>query len=75
MEAVSPYRLDQAEVEQLDDVVEPAALGRKQIAWLDVAVDQADLMGLTQGLAGLPQEVNDAARPAAARGARVSPPS
>ena len=59
-DGVLAHRLDQAEVEQLDDVVESAALGRKHIAGLDVAVDQTDLMGLTQALAGLPQQVNDA---------------
>ena len=71
---VLAHRLDQAEVEQLDDVVESAALGREHVAGLDVAVDQADLMGLAQALAGLPQAGERRARPAAARGARASPP-
>jgi hypothetical protein len=48
----------QAEVQQLDDVVESTALGCKHIAGFDVAVDQADFMGLTQSVADLSQEMN-----------------
>jgi hypothetical protein len=40
-------------------------LGGEDIAWLDLAVDQADLMRLTKGVTDLRQQVNDALGPVA----------
>ena len=51
----------EAEVEQLDEVVPPAAPGGEDVRRLDVAVDQAGRMRLRQRLARLPQQVDDPA--------------
>ena len=53
---------DQAEVEQLGDVVDAAALADHDVGRLDVAVDQVHAVGLAQRRADLAQEVDDARR-------------
>ena len=67
------HDFDEAEVEQLDEVVPPAAPGGEDVRRLQVAVDQAGRMGLRQRLARLAQQVDDPAgrqRPVACRPAR-----
>ena len=53
--------LDEAEVEQLDDVV-LAAAAQHDVLRLDVAMDQAALVRFAQRGADLPQDVDHAAR-------------
>ena len=50
--------LHQAEVQELGHVVDAASLGGKDVGRLDVAVDQPFGVGLAQGFADLPQEMN-----------------
>src|SRR5262249_56370548 len=52
-------RLDQAEIEHLDEVGDAAAVVEDDVGRLDVAVDQAQAVRLRQGVADLPQDVDD----------------
>ena len=53
--AVGGDRLDQPEIEHLDDVGLAAALGQEDVRRLDVAVEQAALVRFGQGAAHLPR--------------------
>ena len=53
-------RLHQAEVQNLDEVVDAAATGENQVGRLDVAVNQPAGMGFGQRAAQLPQQVHHA---------------
>ncbi len=53
---------DQAEVDHLGDVGDPAALAENDVLRLDVPVDEADAVGLHQGRGDLPQHVGHARR-------------
>ena len=54
--------LDEAEVDHLGDVRHAAALAQDDVRRLDVAVDEADAVGLGQGAEDLYQDVTDAPR-------------
>ena len=68
---------DEAEVEHLDEVVVLVALHQKDVARLDVAVDDAERVGLAERAADLPRDVDRAlgrrARPFLSSSARVRP--
>jgi hypothetical protein len=55
------HRPGQAEIEDLDEVGHAAASVQQDVGRLDVAVDQADGMGLGQRAADLDQDVDDPA--------------
>src|SRR5439155_7960355 len=48
----------EAEVEQLGHVIYLAALAGKDVARLDIAMDEANTVGLAQSLARLPKEMD-----------------
>jgi len=56
--AVSARRLDDAEVEDLDEIVVLAVAAEKDVRRLDVAMDQAARLGLRERVADLPQDVH-----------------
>ena len=55
------HRLHQPEVEDLHQVADTAPAGEDDVGGFDVAVDQADAMGLGERAADLAQDVDDAA--------------
>src|SRR6185503_2142235 len=59
--ALDVARLDQAEIQHLDEVRHVAAAGQENVVGLDVTVDEAALVGFGQRSADLPQNVDDTA--------------
>src|SRR5437764_13965484 len=55
--AVQAEAFHEAEIEQLGHVVDLAAFAGQNVARLDIAMDEADAVGLAQCLTDLPQQV------------------